>query len=143
MCFLFLPTSLIHIIKSFSITNNIKWCCCWYCWWWGLSLVLSWSWIDTVLIYSHPPNNRNWSKITVLCTTAIVWELLPFTWLLNVLLLEKKLLEVMLIWWFVSIRVIRFFSKILFFNDFLYKVLLVISSSLKKLSLFNLHISLW
>ena len=41
-------------------------------------------------------------------------HLLAFKWLLNVLLLETEWLEVMLIWWFVSIKLIRSFLKYLF-----------------------------
>ena len=46
-------------------------------------------------------------------------KLFAFKWLLNELLLETEWLEVMLIWKFVSIKFIKSFFKILFFNIFI------------------------
>ena len=68
---------------------------------------------------SHHPCNRHWSRINVLRTTATVLKTcwsppLAFKWLLNELLLETKWSEVMLIWWFVSIKFIRPFLKFSF-----------------------------
>ena len=70
-------------------------------------------------------------------------KLLAFKWLLKELLLETKLSEVMLIWWFVSVKSIRPFLKFSFFNMFFQMIPLVISTSLEKLNLFHLQISLW
>ena len=49
-------------------------------------------------------------------------KLLTFKWLLNELLLETEWSEVMLIWWFVSIKFIRSFLKFFFFNIFIQTV---------------------
>ena len=43
-------------------------------------------------------------------------KLLTFKWILNELLLETEWSEVMLIWWFVSIKFVRSSFKILFFK---------------------------
>ena len=72
-----------------------------------------------------------------------ILKLLAFKWLLNEVLLETKLSEVMLIWWFVSVKSIRPFLKFSFFNMFFQMIPLVISTSLEKLNLFHLQISLW
>ena len=89
--------------------------------------VFLWSSIDITLIRSHHPCNRHWSRISVLRTTATVLKtclnmLRAFKWLLNEIWLETKWSEVMLIWWFASIKFIRSFLKfpflICFFKRF-------------------------
>ena len=68
---------------------------------------------------------------------------LAFKWLFNELLLETEWSEVMLIWWFFSIKFIRSFSKFSFLNLLFQAIPLVASTSLEKLSLFYLQISFW
>ena len=67
-------------------------------------------------------------------------KLLAFKWLLNELLLEKKMIRghANLV-----ISLIGTFFKILFFTISTGTIYLVISASLEKLSLFHLQISLW
>ena len=65
---------------------------------------------------------------------------LLFKEFLNELLLETELSEVMLIWWYVSIKLIRSFSKFSFLMS-LFKRFLVIFTLLEEQSLFHLQIS--
>ena len=76
------------------------------------------------------------------CSVKNTLKLLALKWLLNESLLETELSEVMLVWWIVSIKLIRFFKKLSLLM-FIQTIHLVTSTSLQKLSLFHLQISLW
>ena len=69
-----------------------------------------------------------------------ILKLLTFKSFLNDVLPETEFSEVKLIWWFVSIKSITSFSK-LFFGIFFQTMSLLISTSLRKQSLFHLHTS--
>ena len=124
--FLLWTTSFI-CINSFFITIAIEWCFWVILLMMGVFSVFSWSWIHITHILSHHLCNRHWSRISLLGTTATVLKtclnmLRAFKWLLNEIWLETKWSEVMLIWWFASIKFIRPFLKfpflICFFKRF-------------------------
>ena len=98
-------------IRSFFITINIKWYICWYSRCWGFLSVFSWSWIQFTLIRSHHTCYRHWSRITVLSTAGTV---LKHVETLSFKCYCLKQNDQRLIWWFVSIKLIRSFLKFSF-----------------------------
>ena len=63
--------------------------------------------LQETLKQNHPASHNCYSVKNML-------KLLAFKWLLNVLLLETEWSDVMLIWWFVSLKFIRSFLKKIF-----------------------------
>ena len=94
-------------MKRFFITSNINLCFCWYCSWWGFFLVFSYSWIYNPYTFTSPlyqtlkQNYRDSHN----CYSV---KNMAFLWLLDELLLETEWSEV-IIWWFVSIKLIKYF----------------------------------
>ena len=111
LCFLLLPTNFIYV-KNLFIAITIKWCFCWYCWWWGFFSVSSW-----ILIHNPYPftsilwqtMKQNHRDLLNRCSVKNMSQSLAFKWLLNELLFGTEWSEVMLIWWFVSIKFIKSF----------------------------------
>ena len=88
--------------------------------------------------------------ITLATDTEVEWpcltqllKLLVSKKLFKELLFETEWSGVMLVWLFVSIKSTRTFLNIYFFNIFTQTILLVILTSLERLSLFHLQVSLW
>ena len=103
--------------KSFFFTITIKWCFCWYCSWCGFFSVFTWSWIYITIKFISPlqqtltQNHRSSHKCY---SVKIMLKLVAFKWLLNELLVKTEWSDVMLIWWFVWIKLIRSFLKVSF-----------------------------
>ena len=67
------------------------------------------------VMHSHHPSQRYWSRTTDICySVKDMLKLLAFKWLLNELLVETEWSVVVLIWWFVSNKIIRSFLKLSF-----------------------------
>ena len=88
--------------------------------------------------------------ITLATDTEVEWpcltqllKLLVSKKLFKELLFETEWSGVMLVWLLVSIKSTRTFLNIYFFNIFTQTILLVILTSLERLSLFHLQVSLW
>ena len=73
--------------------------------------VFSWNWIQFNLIRSHHTCYRHWSRMTVLCTAGTV---LKHVETLSFKCYCLKQNDQRLIWWFVSIKLIRSFLKFSF-----------------------------